>query len=346
MIIPKKLKKGDKVAIVSLSWGGAGDGEIHNRYQTGKKRLEEVFGLEVVEMPHALKGSAFVAAHPEKRAQDMMDAFRDPSIKGIISTIGGNDTIRLLPYIDYEVIRDNPKIFMGYSDTTVNHFMCYKAGVRSYSGPCVLMEFAENVEIHDYVVDSVNRTLFSSEPIGEIKNALSWTSDYLPWDVAENNKTLRQMTPEAHGYEVLQGTGKVEGQLLGGCIEVLDWLRGTELWPSLEEWTGKLLFLETSEDKPSPDAVTFMLRALWATGIINVIGGIILAKPQGEVYYEEYKEIFKEVIGTQCGRPDLPILYNVNFGHASPIMVMPMGARAEIDCDQKTFTILESGVKE
>lgn len=344
MIIPKKLEKGDKVAIVSLSWGGAGDGEIHNRYLTGKKRLEEIFGLQVVEMPNALKGSEFLNDHPQARAEDLMQAFSDPEIKGIISTIGGNDTLRLLPYIDYDVIKNNPKVFMGYSDTTVNHFMCYKAGVRSYYGPCVLMEFAENVEIHDYVVDAVEKTLFTTEPLGIIEGSRHWTSDFLPWDVAENNKTLRKMTEESHGYEILQGRGKVQGRLLGGCIEVVDWLRGTDLWPSLDEWKGKILFLETSEDKPSPEMVTFYLRALWAVGVIDVISGIVVGKPQAEKYYDEYKQVFKEVIGKQCGRPDLPILYNMNFGHASPITVLPMDALSEIDCDEKTFKILESGV--
>jgi len=344
MITPKALKKGDKVAIVSLSWGGAGDGEIHNRYMTGKKRLEDIFGLEVVAMPHALKGSAYVSEHPKERAEDLMAAFRDPEIKGIISTIGGNDTIRLLPYIDYDVIKNNPKILMGYSDTTVNHFMCYKAGLRSYYGPCVLMEFAENIQMHDYTVENIMWTLFSTEPVGEIEPVKEWTSEYLPWDSAENNRTLRKMQPETHGHEILQGTGKVQGRLIGGCIEVLDWLRGSVLWPSKEEWTGKILFLETSEDKPSPDMITFMLRALWATGILDVISGIVVAKPQGEKYYDEYKDVFKEVIGIQCGRPDLPILYNVSFGHTSPIAIMPMDALAEIDCGMKTLRILESGV--
>lgn len=345
MIIPKGLNKGDKVAIVSLSWGGAGDGEIHTRYLRGKKRLEEVFGLEVMAMPHALKGSKFLSENPDLRAEDFMEAFKDPSVKGILSAIGGNDTIRLLPYIDYDIIRENPKIFMGYSDSTVNHFMCYKAGVRSYYGPCVLLEFAENIAMHDYTVNEVVKGLFSNDIIGDIKCASEWTAEYLPWDIKENNDTLRSMKKETHGHEILQGSGIVQGKLLGGCIEVLDWLRGTELWPSLKEWQGKILFLESSEDKPEPLMVTYMLRALWATGIIDVIAGIVIGKPQDEVYYDDYKEVYKTVIGKECHRPDLPILYNVSFGHNSPIAIMPMGAFAEINCDEKTLKILESGVR-
>jgi muramoyltetrapeptide carboxypeptidase LdcA involved in peptidoglycan recycling len=137
LIKPPKLNVGDKIATVSLSWGGAGDKLW--RYEIGKKRLKEVFGLEVIEMPNTLKSSEFIYLHPEKRAEDLMNAFRDPTIKGIISCIGGSDSVRLLPYIDFEVIKSNSKIFIGYSDTTIAHFMCYKAGISSFYGPAVLL---------------------------------------------------------------------------------------------------------------------------------------------------------------------------------------------------------------
>lgn len=127
MIKPCMLKKGDKIAIVSLSWGGLGDEKLIHKYYIAKQRLERDFGLEVVAMPNALKGSQFIYDHPELRAQDLMDAFSDKSVKGIFCAIGGDDTIRLLPYIDYDIIRNNPKVFLGYSDTTINHFMMYKA---------------------------------------------------------------------------------------------------------------------------------------------------------------------------------------------------------------------------
>ena len=113
MIKPKMLNKGDKIAIVSLSWGGLGDEKLIHKYYIAKERLENEFGLEVVTMPNALKGSEFVYNHPELRAKDLMDAFMDESIKGIFCAIGGDDSIRMLPYINYEIIKNNPKIFMG-----------------------------------------------------------------------------------------------------------------------------------------------------------------------------------------------------------------------------------------
>lgn len=181
MIKPKKLKRGDAVAIVSLSSGTAGDEAFRHRYEQGKKRLEEVFGLKTVTMPNALKGSEYLAKHPESRAKDFMDALKDKNIKGIICNIGGADTIRLLPYIDFDVIKNNPKVFMGYSDTTVNHFMMYKAGITSYYGPSVMCEFAENYEMHDYTKKYVDEVLFKNLENITIVSSPKWTSEFLDW---------------------------------------------------------------------------------------------------------------------------------------------------------------------
>ena len=116
-IKPKKLRPGDKVATVSTSWGGPAT--FPHRYEAGKRQLQEAFGVTVVEMPHALHSAEWLERNPQARADDLMEAFRDPSIKAIFSTIGGDDSIRLLRYLDPEVMRSNPKIVMGYSDTTV-----------------------------------------------------------------------------------------------------------------------------------------------------------------------------------------------------------------------------------
>ena len=101
---PARLRPGDTVAAVSLSWGGAGDAELLWRYELGKQRIRELLGLTVVEMPHTLAGSEFLYRHPEARARDLMQAFSDSRIKGIFSCIGGDDSIRLLPFIDFDVI--------------------------------------------------------------------------------------------------------------------------------------------------------------------------------------------------------------------------------------------------
>ncbi len=338
MINPEKLKKGDTVAIVSLSSGMGGDKEFFHRYLLGKKRLEEVFGLHVVTMPNALKGSKYLNDHPEARANDLMEAFKDTSIKGIISMIGGDDTIRLLPYIDYEIIKKNPKIFMGYSDTTINHFMLYKAGVMSYYGPAILTDFAENGEMFSYTEKYIWEVLFKNEPV-KITSSPMWTNDRIDWTDESRINDHRKLIKEEHGYEVLQGKGIIEGELLGGCIDVFPMFIGTDIWPKKEEWKGKILFIEMSDEKPSPSQVKYILRNLVALGIIEQINGILVGKPKGETYYEEYKEVLKEVISKEANKKDLPILYNVNFGHSAPICILPIGAKAKVDLDTKEIVI-------
>ncbi|WP_071460894.1 S66 family peptidase [Bacillus massilinigeriensis] len=342
LIKPSKLQRGDRIATVSPSWGGAGESEFRPRYEQGVKRLEEVFGLEVVAMPNSLKGADYLYRNPQARAEDLMTAFRDNSIKAIIANIGGSDSIRLLPYIDFDVIRDHPKIFMGYSDITISHLFCYRAGLSSFYGPAVLTDFAENVEMHDYTVKSIQRTLFSSESIGEIEQAKEWTSEFLEWTVEENAKQRRKMQPNRE-VELLQGSGTVRGRLLGGCIEVLEFAKGTELWPEKKYWENSILFFETSEEKPHPSSIIYWLRNYAAQGILQKANGMIFAKPKDESFYEEYKDAILQVM-EEYGLQDLPILYNLDFGHTEPKFILPYGALAEIDCEKKKFSIVESGV--
>ena len=346
MIKPKKLKKGDTVAIVSLSSGTAGDELFKHRYEQGKKRLEEEFGLKTITMPNALKGSEYLSNHPEARAKDFMDALKDKNIKGIICNIGGVDTIRLLPYIDFNVIKNNPKIFMGYSDSTVNHFMMYKAGITSYYGPSVMCEFAENYSMHDYTKKYINEVLFDNKENIVINSSPKWTSEFLDWCNADYDNQKRKMIKEKHGFEILQGSGSFEGELLGGCFDVFPMFIGTDIWPSKDEWKNKILFLETSEDEVPPDYIEYYLRNLIAQGIIDEINGIIVGKPQNETYYEEYKEVYKTLIGKEANKPDLPILYNVNFGHTAPMCILPFGQRVKVDLNNKEIIFLDKPMDE
>lgn len=333
MIKPKMLRKGDKIAIVSLSWGGLGDKNLIHKYYIAKERLENDFGLEVITMPNALKGTKYIYNHPEKRAEDLMNAFKDESIRGIFCAIGGDDTIRLLPYIDYEIIKNNPKIFMGYSDTTVNHFMMNKAGLVSFYGPSIMAEFGEYVKMFDYTKEAVKNILFNECENYEIKSSEIWSSDYLDWD-EKNINISKKLIKELHGYEILQGSGVITGKLLGGCIDVFPMIVGTEIWPTKEEWKDKILLIETSEDRPNPIYITYYLRNLGALGIFDEIKGIIVGKPQAEQYYEEYKKVYKKVL-KEFNKETLPVLYNANIGHSEPIGILPLGTEVEVDFDKK-----------
>jgi muramoyltetrapeptide carboxypeptidase LdcA involved in peptidoglycan recycling len=344
LIKPKKLKQGDRIASVSLSWGAAGDRDLLWRYEAGKKRLSEEFGLRVVEMENTLKGSAYLYAHPEKRAEDMMQAFSDPEIRGIFSCIGGDESIRLLPFIDFEVIRMNPKVFIGYSDTTVSHFMCMKGGLSSFYGASILGEFAENVQMFDYTKKWIKKTLFETAPLGRLEPAPGWTGERIEWTPSNKNSTKKLMPNR--GHELLQGDGSVRGRLIGGCIEVLEMMKGTSLWPDASAFDGAILFLETSEDQPEPAYIEYWLRNYGSMGILQRLSGMVWGKPYQEKYYNEYKTSIMKVVRNELKLADLPILYDLSFGHNQPMLCIPYGAMAEINCAGRSFSVLESGVSD
>ena len=206
---PKMLRPGSRIAAISLSWGGPGT--IPYRYRIGKQQFEEEFGVTVIETEHALRDADWLAKNPKARADDLMTAFADETIDGIISTIGGEDSIRTLPYLDLDLIRDNPKVFMGFSDTTISHAACFRAGIVSFYGPSFMAGFAENGGMFPYMVDSVDRTLFSAEPIGVIEpNRTEWTVEHLPWENPENQSIRRKLNP-CDGWRFHQADGVVEG---------------------------------------------------------------------------------------------------------------------------------------
>lgn len=344
LIKPKLLKYGDKVATISLSWGGAG--RYRNRYEIGKKQLKENFGLEVVETTNALKSAEYIYKNPKARADDLMEAFSDNSIKAVFSIIGGDDSIRTLPYIDLSIIQKNPKIFMGFSDTTITHVACYKAGVISFYGTSVMAGFAEKGGMHQYQIKDIKETLFSNSPVGEIyPNHNGWTSEMLDWGDDSLQNTQRKLT-KSKGWNFLQGNKKVRGELFGGCVEVLEFLKGTDYWLNPSDWDGKILFLETSEEMMQPATLKRILRNYALQGVFEKINGLIVGRPYDNKYTDEYNSIFLEVIRDECGNAELPIITEMDFGHTSPIFTIPYGVSAEINPVEKKFNIIESGVTE
>jgi muramoyltetrapeptide carboxypeptidase LdcA involved in peptidoglycan recycling len=343
MIKPAKLNPGDKIATVSLSWGGPF--VFPHRYQAGIQQLQEEFSLQVVEMPNTLKDADWLSRNPKARADDLRQAFSDSSIKGIFTTIGGDDSIRLLPYLDLKIIRDHPKIFLGYSDTTISHLVCYQAGLVSFYGPSIMAEFAENGGMFPYMVQSLRKTIFSSDVIGEVKPSTDgWTVERLDWGDHANQQIKRKRNPST-GWKFLQGKGIRRGHLIGGCLEVFDWTRGTELFP--EHWQDAMLFLETSEEAPPPELVARTLRIYAAMGVLHQLSGILFGRPGGNISpetFDAYDRAILQVVCDEQGLTDLPVITNMDFGHTAPMFLLPYGLQAEIDSESKTFSIAENAV--
>ena len=354
MIKPKKLNKGDKVALITLSRGLLGMPFCKHELDLAIKRLEE-FGLVPVVMPNSLKDMDYVAEHPEDRASDLKQAFMDKEIKAIICAIGGDDTYKTIPYLIedeefIEAVKNNPKIFTGFSDTTNNHLMFSKLGLETFYGPCLLVDLAElDKEMLPYTKEYFEK-FFMIEDGYEIKSSPIWYYDRESYG-EEQLGVPRKSSEETHGYEILNGSGKVSGILYGGCIESLyDAYTGERhnddneiyakynILPTIEEWKEKILFIETSEEKMEPDKLEIVLKHFKDNKILESVKGIIVGKPVDEKYYEEYKEVYKKIFEDL----DTPVLYNVNFGHSVPRCILPYGAKATVDYDNKKITIDES----
>ncbi len=332
--VPKKLKEGDAVAFISLSGGRAGDPDMRPRYETGKQRLEEIFKVRVVETPNALMGSEYLYQHPEKRAEDLMWALQNTEIKAVICNMGGDDSYRVLPYIDVEVIRNNPKIFMGYSDIATWMAVFAHAGVRAYYGPNVLTPIAQPGALDAYTEEAIRKTLFQSEIIGEVKCSEAFTP--IEW---RNIKPKKIKWQKNSGYSIVQGSGKRQGRIFCLCGGPLRQIMGTKFFPEPEFFENTFLALEHGAPYGSHLAGLHELRSFAAAGVFDKAAGIITGKLD-----EESKATLLKVVKQEVRREDMIILENVDFVHHTPMTVLPMGALAEIDCERATFTVLEAGV--
>jgi len=336
LIVPKKICKGDTVAFISLSGGRAGDADMLERYETGKKRFQEIFEVKVVETPHALKGSQYLYEHPEKRAEDLMWALQNKEISAIICNQGGDDSYRVLPYIDTQVIHDNPKVFMGYSDIATWMAVFAYAGVRAYYGPNVLTPIAQPGALDAYTEDAIRRTLFESDVIGEVKCSKAYTP--IEW---KKIKPKKIKWTKNTGYSVQQGEGVKQGRLFPMCGGPLQQIMGTKFFPSPDFFEDAIIAIEHGPVYGSQLAGLHGWRAFAAAGVFDMAAGIITGKLD-----EEARKVLKKVINEEVHREDMILFENVDFVHHTPMTVLPVGVLCEIDCEKAEFRILESGVRE
>jgi len=335
------------LAIVSLSSGIIGEDFVQHEVEIGMRRLKE-YGINVHVMPHAKMGLEYVKNHPKERAEDLLAALSDDSIDMILCAIGGDDTYRLLPYLfenDELKKAAKNKIFLGFSDTTMNHLMFNNIGFKTFYGQSF---FADICEMEDKLLPYTAHyfeELITTGKISQIKPSDVWYEERKDW--SEKAVGTNRIKHENHGFELLQGDSIFSGEILGGCLEsmydIFDDSRYDDtitlcnkykLFPSLEEWRGKILLLETSEEQPSTEHYRKMLLALKETGIFSVISGVICGKPMDELFFNEYKEIIVDVIGDK----NLPILANVNVGHATPRCIIPFGVNATVDAKNQVIT--------
>jgi muramoyltetrapeptide carboxypeptidase LdcA involved in peptidoglycan recycling len=246
-------------------------------------------------------------------------------------------------------VQTHPKLFTGFSDTTNNHLMFYKLGLHTFYGPNFLSDLAELEEAMLPYTKAAFETFFSNPLKREIVASDVWYEERSDYSAAALG-TKRIVHPETRGHVTLYGSGQVTGKLLGGCLESLfDGYTGTRypdqyelyqnygLMPTKEDWRDKILFFETSEEKPTPALFQTMLEELERREIFSVIRAMVVGKPQSETYFDEYNVILTAF----AKKWNVPTLVNVNFGHGTPRNVLPYGMLTTIDLDHRTITIIE-----
>jgi muramoyltetrapeptide carboxypeptidase LdcA involved in peptidoglycan recycling len=341
MLQLSKLKKDDKVAILSPSF--AAPGAWPHVYELGLQRLNEVFGLEPVEFPTTKK----LGASTEERSKDLIAAFEDKEIKGVITSIGGDDQVTYIKKLPSEPFVSNPKPFFGYSDNT--HFMnfLWMNGIPSYYGGALFTQFAEQGKINDYTLKYLKLALFERAEV-ELEPSKEYNDIGLNWDDPENLSKERLYEPN-EGW-IWDGNQNAEGITWGGCLESIDELlrHGISI-PSLEEFETIVLITETSEEIPPADYVSRVYRALGERGILERIKAILVGRPkawefdkqnsleQKEAYRKQQRQTIFEVVRKY--NQSVPVIQNLNFGHTDPQVPMPYGMPVKVDGGKKKIIV-------
>nr|MBP9798236.1 LD-carboxypeptidase [Candidatus Woesebacteria bacterium] len=332
-----KLRKGDKVAILSPSF--AAPGVWPHVYQLGLKRLKEVFELEPVEFPTTAK----VGASKEERSKDLIDAFSNPEIKGIIGSLGGNDQVTYVKNLPRDVFANNPKQYFGYSDHTHFQNHLWQCGVPSYYGGMIFTQFAMQQKMHDFSVKYLKTAMFEG---GEVELTSSETYNDIGLDWSDESNLDKERVMEQNDGWHWDGSGSVSGISWGGCLESLDEMHrhGITL-PSLEDFESVVLFFETSEEIPPADYVHRVLRAFGERGILERVKGVMVGRPKAwefdkqnsaeekRVYREEQREIVIETVRKY--NESVPIIQNLDFGHTEPQLCLPFGGNIRIEAESK-----------
>jgi muramoyltetrapeptide carboxypeptidase LdcA involved in peptidoglycan recycling len=337
----QKLKKGDKVAILSPSF--AAPGKWPHVYELGLKRLTEVFGLVPIEFPTTKK----IGALGEERSKDLIGAFENIDIKGVIASLGGNDQVTYIKNLPTEPFVKNPKPYFGFSDNTHVMNFLWLNGIPSYYGGAILTQFAMQKRMDEYTVKYLKQALFDEGEI-EIKASDVYNDMGLSWN---DPSTLDQArTYEPNDGWMWDGTENTEGITWGGCLESIDELlrHGVQI-PSLEDFENVILITETSEEIPPSDIVFRVYRALGERGILAKVKGVLVGRPKAWEFNNqqtteqkaEYRKTQRETIlnVVRTYNPTVPVVQNIDFGHTDPQIPMPYGMKARIDSGNKKIYV-------
>ncbi len=314
-MIPQKLKEGDEIRIISPARSLA---IISKEVRSiALRRLKEL-GFKVTFSKHVEEKDEFNSSSIKSRLEDIHKAFSDKNVKGILTTIGGFNSNQLLKYLDYKLIKSNPKILCGYSDITALQNAIYKkTGLITYSGP----HFSTFGMLKglDYTIEYFKKCLMNEEPF-EIKPSKEWSDDAWYKD-QENREFIKNK-----GFMIIN-KGEVEGTIIGGNLCTFNLLQGTEFMPNI---SNSILFLEDDDMAGDYFSVEFdrNLQSLIHQPNFEKIKGIVIGRFQKKT--DMTLEKLKYIIKMKEELRNLPIIANVDFGHTNPLFTFPIGGKARL----------------
>lgn len=311
-IYPAKLKAGDKVAVIAPSLSCS---VISAEKAANATKQMNALGLEVVFGQHVQETNSFNSSSIESRIHDLHWAFSDPSIKAVFAAAGGFNCSQLLQYIDWELIKNNPKIFSGYSDiTALNNAIFSKTGLVTYSGPCY--STFEKIASSPYTLDYFKHCVMADNPI-TITPSDSFSGD--AWFVKKED---RQVLKNEGFYSI--HSGEARGTLVGANLVTLGTLRGTSYFPNLKD---TILFLE-DDYEAQPHHFDRDLQSLILQEGFDGVKGIVIGRFQTQSGITP--ELLQEIIASKKELAQLPIIANVDFGHTSPMISFPIGGEVSM----------------
>lgn len=313
-IFPKKLSKGDEIRVISPARSmGIISSSVRS---TAIKRLEEM-GLRVSFSKNCEERDIFDSSSVESRLEDIHEAFSDKKIKAILTTIGGCNSIHLLKELDYELIKNNPKILCGYSDiTTLQNAIFAKTGLVTYSGPH-FSTFGCLKGI-DYIINSFQQCLFDTQEETHLLSSTLWSDD--EWYIDQEKRKF-MLNP---GYAAIK-LGKASGTIVGGNIDSFNVLQGTEYMPSLKE---TVLFLEDNYPM-TIDILDRHIHSLILQHDFQHVKGIVLGRFQ--IDSKITVELLQKIVSSKKELKNIPVIAEADFGHTLPLFTFPIGGEIRLE---------------
>lgn len=341
LLRPSKARPGDRIAVVSPSF--AAPGIAPRVHEQAMQRLQELTGLVPVEYPTTRQ----LDATPVERARDLNEAFADPSIRGVVATIGGEDQITVIPHLDPQAAVADPKPFIGSSDNTNLHNWLWSQGVASFYGGSTQVHLGPGPAVDEIHARSLvaalltGGTLQITEP-GESED-IGW-----PWD---DPRALTEFGDRERTQPwTWSGPARtVTGPTWGGCLEVLQWILAAGRFPDDPGvLDGGVLILETSEELPPAREVGWILRAMGERGLLSAVDAVLAARPPASSFDDrpdrpererrraEQCETVIEVVSRY--NPDAVVCVGIPFGHTRPQWILPHGGHLTVDSSARRVT--------